>query len=181
MSIENYERKADSIRLKFNSKRDLVNSNSDLNQTAKQRQIDENKAKYQAEMDQLHESYKAEKQQRLSDLSKELFSMTHKLSDTEQDKLTRQVSYRDAVARATATKDGEELSALLRTAQLTGDDLQARAVALVSKEHGYFEIAAEAVGKHKVAKLNELTQLEATLTAPSVALRFNEGSLFILD
>jgi hypothetical protein len=181
MSIENYERKADSIRLKFNSKRDLVNSNQDLNQVAKQRLLDENKGKFSAEMDDLRESYRSEKLSRKSELEKKLFSLGNKLSDTENDKLTRQISFRDAVARATATKDGEELAALLRTAQLTNDDLLAKAVALVSKEHGYFEIAAEALGEHKAAPLKELLSLEASAASPTSKERFNEGAIFILD
>ncbi|HEX9927553.1 MAG TPA: hypothetical protein VGB02_03300 [Pyrinomonadaceae bacterium] len=181
--MSDYQDKADRIRNNWNTKREQIQSNKDLNESAKQRQLSELREKYQNEMDNLRQDYRSEPVQRRDQLKKELFSVGNKLSDTETDKLTRQMVYRDAVARAeAAATDRLAMQQLLSSAQITGDTLLLKAIAMVSTQtSGFLDLAKEALGEQKAKKLDELLDLDDSLENPTSKERFAEGALFILD
>lgn len=104
---------------------EAVREDPDLNDQAKRREIGEAYERASRTHNELHGQKQALVQQRLDEARKKAFAPPYVPG---ADKAQAMTSYRDAIARTSGTRDVKELEVVLDQANLTGDEVLAKAV-----------------------------------------------------
>jgi hypothetical protein len=177
-----YLTKTDLIRSTYISKKESIEENDQLNDSAKQQKLLGLKIQHNNTLQKLREDYRSTRVSRKAELEKKLFSLSYKSSD---DRTAMQLSFRDALARAQAAadldnadKNSNALEKLLSGAEIADDTLLKTAIATVAREFRFDDLAAQALGEKQAPLYSELLQLEDALENPTSAEMFDESSIF---
>jgi len=179
---DEYLAKTDLIRSTYISKKESIETSSQLNDQAKQKRLLQHKIQHNEILQKLRDEYRSGRVSRKGELEKKLFSISYKPSD---DKTAIQMSWRDAINKASvaaaadnADKDSAALSQLLSTANLSEDELLQKAVAVTAREFNFNSLALAALGEKQAPLYQELLALEDSLSNPTSAEMFDESSIF---
>lgn len=125
--MTDHRQKAAEIRARFKSDLQRIRDNNDLSADGKVKRIAGVYRDARTQIDELRRTADEARQERIRKLERQLFSV-------EDD---HQASYRDAVTRADTLGSEAEAQRTLERAHRTGDDVLAKAVAMVSTERGW--------------------------------------------
>jgi hypothetical protein len=177
--------KTDLIRENYISKKESIETSSQLNDQAKQKRLLQHKIQHNETLQKLRDEYRAGGVKKKEELEKKLFSLSHSSKDSIQDKQATQMNFRDALARAQAAADldnadrnSNALEKLLNGAEIADDALLKTAIATVCRDFRFNDLAAQALGEKQAPLYSELLQLEDALENPTSAEMFDEASIF---
>jgi hypothetical protein len=117
-----------------------VRSDVDLSPPAKARHITEAWRRTTVLLVEHREAYRAQRAERIATAKRRLFGPTFPADNTPATQTAVRASYRDALERAERATGLDDGMALLRRAEVTGDELQARAVGAIAHERGWSSV-----------------------------------------
>jgi hypothetical protein len=152
---------ATTIREQLQARMDQVGSQPGLNRDAQQCLMARAWVKAKADMDALQARVTTNTDARMRVLTGQVWGV----DDIPGDKVSASISYRDATDRAQALTDPQDAMALLTTAERSGDELLARAVACQADAYGWDDVAGAyfATRPAKAKQNAELHQLAPSL------------------
>ena len=159
MNDQKYEKLMDEIRSRLEKQSNQINSNMDLTETAKAAQLKELRQKIEAEALALKTQRREEMQQRRDELYPKYMAVRYAPTDTEADKAVKQNLYQQAVEKAQAAKDFDELLNMKTLAQRTGNKMLVQACGFVFFEQGYINEAKAALAAGNSTREKEFDEL----------------------
>lgn len=172
--IKEYEARAAELRKQFQQKRAAIQNNKNLSENGRANEIRQLANQTNAKLQELKTEFQTERKTRIEDLNGSLWSLGHKLSASENEKLMKQQQYRDAITKAETAKNAKELKTMMSRAQQLNDSLSMRAISFVARNEGVHDVARAGLDEDSRAQYDELRSLEN----PSREAKIYESAVF---
>ncbi len=178
--MKDYINRASELRNNTASRIKEIQSNNDLTQTAKAKQIAEIRAKTNEKLAAYKNEHVKSKAETRDTLHRRMFGLGYPATASEADKQAAKLNYRDALFRADSIADENAALRLLGRAQMTGDKELAKAIAAVSYEKGWNRALNDYAGQSEAiqSNLQELIDYERDLG--NVKIRVADSASFSL-
>lgn len=156
-----------------------IQANTDLTPAARGRRIAEIREKANAEVERLKTAHAKERAAQAVALRRRLFGLSFTAGASEYERHAARQSYRDALFRADALDKPEDAARFFARAQLVGDTLLQKALALVAHERGWHGVVSAYADSSADAAsaLEELRRAENE--AADKRVRLGEAAYFV--
>ncbi len=169
MTSNKYTELVEQIRHKYAFSKEKIEQNDKWTPQARADQLRELAEQSNAQIQKLRQQLADERESRIKVLEQKLFSV---------DDNAAMLSYRDGIARATATETPEQLQDMLTQATETNDLILAKATAYVAQKSGNFDIAAQAFSGSNARYFEEYLSMQSALAHPVSREALEESFLF---